>query len=165
MFGDLLRARCHVIDWRENLLTIIVFDASNAELPCHIILKGRNLLNLWKSLWSNFLQGREWCFREKMILVYLIFWLKMIRFTLIWKKRKLLDFTLYVHFENEALFSFFRGYTSARNHIDDKYYKYTGSNNDNCCPSESMLRLFLQNSSKRNGRRPVLLRRNVHSSS
>ena len=62
-------------------------------------------------------------------------------------------------FENEALFSFFRGFTSARNHIDDKYYKYTGSNNDNCCPSESMLRLFLQNSSKWNGRRPIVLGR------
>ena len=98
-------------------------------------------------------------FGEKMTLVYLIFWLKMLRFTHIWKKRKLLGFTLNVHFQDEAILFIFRGYISARNVIDDQYDKYSGSNNDNCCTAERMLRLFLQNSSEWNWRRPVLLGR------
>ena len=138
-------ARCHVIYWRHNLLTIIVFDAP--ELYFRIILK-------WIPVWSRIM-----FFGEKMTLVYLIFWLKMLRFTHIWKKRKLLGFTLNVHFQDEAIFSIFRGYISARNVIDDQYDKYSGSNNDNCCTAERMLRLFLQNSSEWNWRRPVLLGR------
>lgn len=103
--------------------------------------------------------GDNHVFYEKMTLVYLIFWLKMLRFTHIRKKRKFLDFTLYVHFQDEAIFSIFRGYISTGNDIDDQYDKYSGSNNDNCYTAERMLRLLLQNSSEWNWRRPILLGR------
>jgi hypothetical protein len=74
----------------------------------------------------------------------------MLRFTHIRKKRKFLDFTLYVHFQDEAIFSIFRGYISAGNVIDDQYDKYSGSYNDDCFTAERMLRLLLQNSSEWN---------------
>ena len=118
------------------------------------------IFNWWKSQRFKLLYGRESCFFcEKMTLVYLIFWLKMLRFTHIRKKRKFLDFTLYVHFQDEAIFSIFRGYISTGNDVDDQYDKYSGSNHDNCYTAERMLRLFLQNSSEWNWRRPILLGR------